>query len=202
LNADEFYLPAALPHLLDLAERSCADVIYGDTAFVDERGHFLRLVPQHRFRQAVLEWYGPYIQSCTVLLRRNILPETPWDPLIRRPMDWDLYLRLARDGARIIHLRRPVGAFRVHPARITAKPATPADLVDYQLIRERHGIEFDSVSRRLRGRLLHVALKIQDGAYRRQIAARPLRGRDMRWFRSEFAFSAARELVERCSQTL
>ncbi len=113
-------------------------------------------------------------------------------------MDWDLYLRLARDGARIAHLCRPVGVFRVHPARITATPAAH-DLADYVLIRERHGIDIDSGSRRLRGRVLHVGLKLRDGSYRRQRNARPFRGRDLRWFRSSGARQATLELIRRCS---
>jgi glycosyltransferase involved in cell wall biosynthesis len=200
LNADEFYLPDALSSLLTAAAESDADVVYGDTALVDESGRLIRLVPQHRFHPMILRLYGPFFSSCAFVARRDVLPTAPWHPLMRRVMDWDLYLDLAASGARFAHLRQSVAAFRVHADQVTALSADPG-LIDYRLVRQRHGVRVGSRSRLMSGRILHRALKVQEGAYRRELAARHLAGRDIRWFQSDRASSAARELVERSSQS-
>jgi glycosyltransferase involved in cell wall biosynthesis len=198
LNADEFFLPGALQGLLRKAEEDSADVVYGDAVLIDKDGRLLRYVPQHRFHSRILRWYGPFFSSCTLLIRRDILPSEPWHPLMARVMDWDLYLALAAAEARFVHLRQPVAAFRVHPDQVTAKPGD-AGLADYALVRQRHNVVVRSRSRVTAGKVFHGTFKVQEGAYRRQLAARVLRGRDMRWFRSEPARRAAACLVERCS---
>lgn len=185
LNADEFYLPDALRTLVQQAERHDADVVYGDAVFVDEGGRLRRLAPQHRFSRRVLAEYGCYISSCAVLFRREVLARHSWDTDVRRRMDWDLYMALARDGARYRHVAFPVGAFREHDERVTASGWDEWIEEDSRLA-QRYGMAADPYERwrdsRL-GRWLHPAFKALDGAYWRQGRARELQGQDLRWFR-------------------
>src|SRR5262249_6710278 len=58
LNADEFYLPQGIAHLVRVAERARAGVAYGDCLFVDGDGRLLRLKAQHRFNARLLREYG------------------------------------------------------------------------------------------------------------------------------------------------
>ncbi|MDR7551270.1 MAG: glycosyltransferase family 2 protein, partial [Armatimonadota bacterium] len=109
LNADEFYLPGGLARLREVGEETGADVVYGDCVFVDELGRFLRLVPQHVFSPWILRRFGPFIASCATIFRREALGESPWDVHVERIMDWDLYLRLASEGARFVWVPFPVG---------------------------------------------------------------------------------------------
>lgn len=199
LNADEFYLPGGLRSLLERGDRCDVDVVYGDSVFVDEEGRLRRLAPQHRFSRKVLAEYGCYISSCSVLIRREVLQDGAWDPTARRRMDWDLYMRLARDGARFHHSPYPVGAFREHDERVTASSWDEWIDEDSRLS-ERHGMAADPYQRwrasRI-GRWLHPALKALDGAYLRQIRARRLAGADLRWFRGPQQAAACRRLVTR-----
>ena len=63
LNADEFYLPDGLAALGREGDRTGADVVYGDTLFVDGDGRLTRLLPQHRFIAVVLRSYGLFIST-------------------------------------------------------------------------------------------------------------------------------------------
>jgi glycosyltransferase involved in cell wall biosynthesis len=205
LNADEFYLPGALAWLVNHGERSGADVVYGETVFVDERGRLRRLGAQHRFNLRILREYGCYIASSSLLIRRDVLSQlgdSPWDRSATRQMDWDLYLKLALRGATFLHIPRPVGAFREHEARVTAAP-WHAFREEEDRLAVRYGMPADSEERwryaRV-GRWGHPILKLVDGAYARQVCARSLRGSDLRWFRDEVGDSACQRLLGRCAR--
>lgn len=198
LNADEFYLPGALGALLRRAEATGADVVYGDCIFVDAEGKFERLLPQHRFSARVLREYGCYIPSNATLVRRSTLGDTPWDPTLKRIMDWDLYMKLLASGSRFAYVPYPIAAFRTHPERVTSKPA--GDSSEEDEVASRYGLPSD-VQVRWRssriGRWMHPAYKLVDGAYMRQRLAATLRGRDLRWFRDGGGFETWRELLRR-----
>ena len=193
LNADEFYLPGGLARLLEAAKATGADVVYGDCVFVDEHGRVLRLLPQHPFSGRILKQFGPFIASCATIFRREVLGEAPWDPAVERIMDWDLYLRLAAAGARFRWVPYPVGAFRVHASRITARPAEEFQ-ESYRRVFNRWGLRPGRISVEL-GRLLHGLAKLAAGSYTRQFRARRLRGRDLRWFATEEGWCTAVALL-------
>jgi Glycosyl transferase family 2 len=71
VNADEFYIPRALRTLVATGEKSGADVVYGDAAYVDADGRLLRLGPQHGYSRFLL-------RHCTIF-HRSVLGEGPWD---------------------------------------------------------------------------------------------------------------------------
>jgi len=112
--------------------------IYGDCVFVDGDGNVQRLLPQHRFNARILWEYGCFVPSNAVLIRRSVLGETPWDPTLKRIMDWDLFMNLMTRGGRFEHLLYPVGAFRVHDDRITAKP--PSDYKEHEEVASKYGL--------------------------------------------------------------
>jgi glycosyltransferase involved in cell wall biosynthesis len=193
LNADEFYLPVGLEEALALARETGADVVFADCAFVDEGGHFIRLLPQHRFSGFLLRWYGPFIASCSTIFRRAALGNHPFDESIHRVLDWDLYLRLWHQGARFAYLPQPLGAFRVHPDRITAQPSR--DFAESHLrLRLRHALPWNPLARRL-GRGVHGFKKLVAGSYLRQAKAARFRGMDFRWFTSNEAAQAVRQFL-------
>jgi glycosyltransferase involved in cell wall biosynthesis len=199
LNADEFYLPGSLATLVEHGEHVAADIIYGDCVFVDVDGNVERLLPEHRFVPRILRDYGCFISSNAVLIRRSVLGDAPWDPSLKRIMDWDLFMSLLTRGVRFSYLSYPVGAFRAHDDRITAKP--PSDSREEDVVASRYGLQGDAHNRwRLswRGRWLHPVYKVIDGAYVRQLEARSLRGRSLRWFASAAARETSISLMRRC----
>ena len=191
LNADEFYLPTAMARLVEIGDRTGADVVFGDCVIVDEAGCVARLLAQYSFSSRVLRKYGTCISSCCAIFSRAALGQDPWDVDIRRVMDWDLYLRLLDSGARFLHVPYPIGAFRAHPDQVTAVPWQVWQEED-EMVAARYGHPTDLTERwkaYKRGRWLHRLHKLTGGSYVREIRARSFRGRDLRWFDSTKAYA-------------
>lgn len=198
LNADEFYLPGTLDAVIAaIRSEPPVDVIHGDFVEVDERGRLRRFLPQHRFAQPVLDWFGPYMPSCATFFRRSRLQEPVWDVELRYVMDWDLWLRLTHDGARVRHLQRPLAAFTVHDESLTGT-GLPLDHPELQALRQRHRLPHGRMTRPAwwSARAMRVAMKTVNGSYRRRKAVAALQGRDIRWYTDEDARTAAQRLVE------
>jgi glycosyltransferase involved in cell wall biosynthesis len=197
LNADEFYLPGALRRLVEHGEATQADVVFGDTLHCDEHGRLQRLVPQHPLGRFVLRTYGAFIDSGSTLFRRSALGEHPWDET-NFPwgiMDWDVFLRLLGEGASFAYLPRPIGVFRIHASRQTAKAEQFAEA--YPVIARKHGLHLSKFARRT-GRNVHRLSKLAHGSYVRQAAALSLRGADLRWFAPGTEDTICRTLYRRC----
>jgi glycosyltransferase involved in cell wall biosynthesis len=179
LNADEFYLPGTLKHLMAVARREQADVVYGDAVFVDEDGRVLRLLPQHRLSPLVIESYGTFISTCATLFRREALPDRPWDPSLKRVMDWDVYLKLLASGCKFVHTPHPIAAFRVHSDQVTAA-RDEAAFNEYRTVRARYGINQTRL-RRSAAYATHALLKLGSGSYTRQLKVNREKGRSLEW---------------------
>ena len=197
LNADEFYLPGALAHLVRVGEATGADVVYGESVTVDEGGRLMRLLAQHRFNARVLKEFGCYISSSATIFRRSALGASPWEVGVRRIMDWDLYMKLAGRGSRFAFTPYPVGAFRIHGDQVTA---APHDVFQEEnaVVRSRHGRPSDPVERWRAsrwGRAMHRIYKLRDGGYVRQSRCRAVQGLDLRWFRGDAGRHACERLL-------
>jgi cellulose synthase/poly-beta-1,6-N-acetylglucosamine synthase-like glycosyltransferase len=193
LNADEYYLPDGLRVLVEEGEKLGADVVYGDSIAIDRDSKMLNLRPQHRFSPLILRLYGPFLDSVSMIVRRSILDEAPWDTSLRVVMDWDLYLDLASKGASFHYVPYPVGAFRQHPDQMSAQPGAPETTV----VRGRHRIPSARWPRKV-GRALHRIRKLATGSYRRQRRAKPFWGHDLRWFDNEDSAETFQALLDRC----
>jgi glycosyltransferase involved in cell wall biosynthesis len=199
LNADEFYLPGTLGAITRMIkQKPDVDVFYGDFIFVDARGAVLRLLPEHRFNDFVLRYYSNFIPSCGTFIRRSAMPHRLWDKQCRSLMDWDLFLELARGGARFMHIARPFAAFRRHPEQVTARPEAQS-AAEFELIRKRHSIltsPLPLLAAAAVGYLGHAGLKLIEGGYRRQLVCSLLmRGADLRWFSYPGARANVRRLL-------
>src|SRR4029450_6593361 len=90
-------------------------------------------------------------------------------------------------------------AFRAHPDRITSRP--PPDAQEENEVASRYGLPRD-VHERWRasrqGRWLHPVYKVIDGAYVRQLGARSLRGRNIRWFANAAGRDTWVSLIRNC----
>jgi glycosyltransferase involved in cell wall biosynthesis len=188
LNADDFYLPGTLARVEQafLAEPG-VDVIFGDSVFVDAQAHALRLAPQHPMNAVVLRCWESFVAPCASFRRREILPLPAWDERLRVLMDWDQDLRLLSAGAKYRYLPLTLAAFRRHSAQQSAL-RLPDDELEAQRVVRRHGLPLQGWRRRpssALGHAMHAACKAAAGSYRRQLAARNLRGRDTRWWATE-----------------
>jgi hypothetical protein len=115
-------------------------------------------------------------------------------------MDWDLYMKLVASGASFRHSAYPVGAFRVHPAQVTSS-SFEAWREEDAWVASRHGRPADNVERwhrYMKARRWHRLYKLIGGSYVREMRARRLRGKDLRWFRSHEGLSNSEELLRHC----
>jgi hypothetical protein len=121
LNSDDLLLPGTLAYVASYLEAHPeVDAVYGHRVLIDDRDRQVGLwvVPPHDARALAL---GDFVPQETLFWRR-----TAWDraggqidPSYHFALDWDLLLRLAESGARIVRLPRFLGAFRVHDGQKT-----------------------------------------------------------------------------------
>lgn len=122
LNTDDYLFPGALAKVAEFAAKNPeADIIYGDSVFVNERKEVIRRKHEHRFDFNVLLYYGCYIQSTATFLRRKIIEAGHLLNIdYRICMDFEYYVRLSRLGYRFAYLPEPLAAFRWHGANASA----------------------------------------------------------------------------------
>lgn len=108
LNADDIYLPGAIPAILDAISRARneVDVIYGDWVGVDAGGLEHTRKADHRLR-----WRYSLCHQA-VVARRAIFPSPlGFNLRYRLCADFDLILRWQAEGARFKRLAQPIVRF-------------------------------------------------------------------------------------------
>ena len=139
LNSDDVLLPGAINCIVDYFNRHPeVDVIYGDRLLIDERDREIGrwVMPQHD--DGVLSWVD-YVPQETMFWRRSIWDKvgSRIDETFRFAMDWDLLVRFRDAGATFAHIRRFLGAFRVHEAQKTSAVINEVGHLEMTRIRER-----------------------------------------------------------------
>jgi glycosyltransferase involved in cell wall biosynthesis len=119
LNSDDLLLPGALSFVAAYLERRPdVDVVYGNRILIDEHDRQIGLwiLPGHD--GGVLR-VTDYVPQETLFWRRSAWDAVGGavDPTFEFALDWDLLLRFQAAGARIAHVSRFLGAFRVHQAQ-------------------------------------------------------------------------------------
>src|SRR5438552_12461002 len=76
LNADEYYLPGALPAVArTAAQHPGSHFFYGDCLFVDPEGRLQRAKTAHTFDYGVLLYYGCFIVTASTFFRRELIQD-------------------------------------------------------------------------------------------------------------------------------
>jgi glycosyltransferase involved in cell wall biosynthesis len=121
LNADDYYFPGALDRVAACFEADPnLDVVYGDAIHVNQDGLFLSYFP------AIQEFdAGDLTRTCFIcqpacFVRRSAYENVGGvDPSLIYTMDWDLWCRLARAGAKFHYLHEALAAVRYYPGTKT-----------------------------------------------------------------------------------
>ena len=138
LNADDLVAPDAFAAAEPFARQE-NDIVYGDFAYVDERGEIVRRqrVPDTFDRERLLR-KGHYLFTGATLFRRDLFERFGGlDTGLRMAMDYDFCLRIAPQ-VRAVHCGAILGYFRMHGRSATAE-------ISWRLVREdarvrrRHG---------------------------------------------------------------
>lgn len=121
LNADDYYFPGALERVAACFEADPKlDVVYGDAIHVTEAGFFLSYFPPIQEFNA-----GDLTRTCFIcqpacFVRRSVYERVGGvNASLAYAMDWDLWCRLARAGAKFRYLHEVLAAVRYYPGTKT-----------------------------------------------------------------------------------
>jgi hypothetical protein len=121
INSDDFYLPGALPFVAAyFARHPEVDAIYGHRILVDGQSREVGrwFLPRHSDEILRL---NDFVPQETLFWRRRLWDRVGGlDTTFRFAMDWDLLLRFAAAGARIVRVPYFLACFRLHPAQKTS----------------------------------------------------------------------------------
>ena len=121
LNADDYYFPGALDKVAAVFEKYPEiDVIYGDAIHVKPDGMFISYF-------SAIEEFDPKILpfSCFICQPACFVRSSAYNavggvnPALKYTMDWDLWCRLAKNGARFKYLHDVLAAVRYYPGTKT-----------------------------------------------------------------------------------
>lgn len=117
LNADDYYFPDALKKVSDCFDSHPeVDVIYGDAVFVTPEGFFLSYYPSVKHCRDISEIYKACIicQPACFVRRRAYDEVGTINTSLVYTMDWDLWCRLAKKGAKFLYLPEVLAAVRYY----------------------------------------------------------------------------------------
>jgi len=114
LNADEFYLKDAFKKVVNFSiQNPYAEILYGDSIYTDAESKFVRYRASHPFNYGILLYYGPFIQTCSLFLKKElILGEYILDVKFNYVMDHEYLVRLAKAQKKFSYIPEPLGVFR------------------------------------------------------------------------------------------
>jgi len=141
LNADDLLMPDAVRRAVDrLAASDQPDLVYGHAAFLDERGNFRRYF--HEVQPPIpglLRDHSDYIAQPSAFFRRSTYESVGGvDAGLRYTMDWELWCRMERAGARFAFVDEVLAGVRVHEAAKTASGGLQR-LAEIFRVNRRHG---------------------------------------------------------------
>ena len=151
LNSDDFITPRALRYVAEyFVTHPEVDVIYGNRIIIDEHDREIGrwVMPPHDPK--TLEWID-YIPQETLFWRKRVWDRAGGvDPAFQFALDWDLLMRFAAAGARIVRVPYYLGCFRVHTQQKTSQHIHSIGNDEMTIIRNRlhpQGIDPEMIHR-------------------------------------------------------
>jgi glycosyltransferase involved in cell wall biosynthesis len=152
LNSDDgFFSPDTVKVVVAAFQRNPSfDIVYGDSAYVSETGQVLR-----HMRQRWSHVGNHFMDECpinqpSVFLRRSaIASDLLVDPSLQFGMDYDLWIRLALEGRKFLHLPTLLSFDRDHPAR-KVRTLRAIRSEEWSVLEGRHNVHLDLTETKLR----------------------------------------------------
>jgi glycosyltransferase involved in cell wall biosynthesis len=121
LCADDYYFPNALEAVEEVFIRHPeVDVVYGDAVFVDDTDQFVGYFPIGQFGTSSIEKANFICQPSCFVRRAALARIGCLNPDLHYIMDWDLWTRLYRAGAKFHYLNLPLSVVRMYRSTKTA----------------------------------------------------------------------------------
>ncbi|QYM79770.1 glycosyltransferase [Horticoccus luteus] len=115
VNSDDLLRPGAVRGAASaLLAHPDVDVVYGDTAIIDEQGRFLRKYPTEDFDGGRLIEHC-FISQPAAFWRRSLHERCGYfDPRFDHTLDYEFWIRALRCGAKFLHVPEEWAAAREH----------------------------------------------------------------------------------------
>jgi GT2 family glycosyltransferase len=123
LNSDDLYYEGALETVQEFFERNPdVDLVYGDANHVDEKGNFIEKYPTESWSWERFHEICFISQPATFFRRRLVHEFGGLDSRYPHCVDYELWIRWAKAGAKYQHLPKTLAATRLHSeAKTVAK---------------------------------------------------------------------------------
>jgi glycosyltransferase involved in cell wall biosynthesis len=139
LNADDTYLPGAVRIGAEyLLKHPDIDVVYGEGYWIDEHGTVMRRYPTRPFDPKILE-RDCFICQPTAFIRASSYKRCGLNPDLNQPFDYDLWIRMAKQGFRFASIPKYLANSRMH---LGSKSIYERDAVFHssmQLLKQHYG---------------------------------------------------------------
>lgn len=149
LNTDDILKPGALQAVKQFAEdHPGADVIHGAWEFVDRDRKHLRYMKSLPAWDGLLVYYGCYLASTALFLKRETTIGEGFllNDRFRYDMDGEYYARLKLAGKTFANYNKVLAEFRCHDENLSARRENSAD-IDTELLRQRQWAENRAITR-------------------------------------------------------
>ena len=114
LNSDDVYIPGGLRTVADFfAAHPAVDVLYGEAFFLNEAGERIGVYPTAPWNPGLLR-DRCIISQPSAFVRRRVFERHGLLDNTYRANDYELWVRLAKAGARFAHIREYLSATRLH----------------------------------------------------------------------------------------
>ena len=139
LGADDIYLPGAIRTGVEaLMARPQIDVIYGEGNWIDEHGAVIGRYPTVPFDASVLE-RDCFICQPASFFRASAYRRCGLDPDINMSFDYDLWIRMAKQGIRFEMIPQYLAGSRMHYGALTLNERDTVFQASIGLLRRHYG---------------------------------------------------------------
>jgi glycosyltransferase involved in cell wall biosynthesis len=139
LNADDTYFPGAVRKAVEfLQAHPEIDVVYGEGYWIDENGSRIARYPTLPFDARVLE-RDCFICQPASFFRASAYRKCGLDPDLGLSFDYDLWIRMVKQGARFAAIPDYLANSRIHRGAKTLKEREGVFRVSMDLLRRHYG---------------------------------------------------------------
>lgn len=139
LNADDNYLPGAVRIAVEyLQAHPEADVVYGEGWWIDENGRVIDRYPTLPFNPQVLE-RDCFICQPAAFLRASAYHRCELDPFTNCSFDYDLWIRMAKQGIRFASIPQFLANSRIHRGSMTINERRKVFQANIRLLKRHYG---------------------------------------------------------------
>ncbi len=159
LNSDDAYFdPGVVAAVVAyLRTHTSVDIVYGHATRVNSDGRIIYVMWAPPFSHRLLRWIC-YLYQPAVFIRRRTLEAGFLDRNYQFAMDWEIWLRLAREGRRFARIDRILAVDRVQPSR-KMKTWVPVFEAERPRLAEEYGVSMPFFYGPM-DRALHIATRL------------------------------------------